>query len=407
MVPVGEIKQGNVRWLFGAFAAFSLFYAFFTTQQSHSLWAACAVVTYILAAFLSGAGRSRTSVFMVALIGAVAVPMCFLVGAGIGQPEVQVVKESAARLVEQGTPYLSDPSTVYDYNPYGPAMALFGLPGVLLGDVPIADPRIWYVVFLAFCLWASWRLLGRPSSSKVHVLAWAAFSPLVALSVVTSGVDVPLVGVLALGAAAALERRSVLCGCIIGCALLMKWTALPAFALAFLVLARRGRPVDALQMTGVVVAVVGIGIGTTAGPAPQAFIEHTVLFPMGQGELQTPAGRSMLGGILGNTIGAWLPFTFLIAAAAVLAWRLLTVPLTVYSVGVIMALGYTVLFLLAPSARAGYFMVPLLIYALAAMYRNRPRDEDPPSRTRPTRTVAAHTWVPAESSSTRGGRVQW
>src|SRR5207248_8360137 len=60
------------------------------------------------------------------------------------QPEVWVIERSASLLLRHGTPYidvtaLGRPPVVNDYTPYGPVMALFGLPRALFGGTPLAN----------------------------------------------------------------------------------------------------------------------------------------------------------------------------------------------------------------------------------------------------------------------------
>ncbi|MFC1415193.1 glycosyltransferase 87 family protein [Streptacidiphilus cavernicola] len=131
------------------------------------VWGGIAAIGYLLA--LAAAGLlprhrvARVSTAL-ALLGAVAVPLAVLVARSWSQSEVLVVQNSAVRLLHTGTPYLADPHQVIGYDPYLPAMALFGLPRALLGDHVTAlrlvgDARIWFLAAFAACLIATWRLL--------------------------------------------------------------------------------------------------------------------------------------------------------------------------------------------------------------------------------------------------------
>ena len=101
-----------------------------------------------LAALLAGR-RGRSIAVAVALAGAVIVPLAWMAWTGRAQPEVGVVIHSAGLFLHDGTPYqaghaLATAHNPYVYNPYLPALAVFGVPHALFGGGLLTDPRLWF-----------------------------------------------------------------------------------------------------------------------------------------------------------------------------------------------------------------------------------------------------------------------
>lgn len=363
--------------LFTAFATFALLLAVRTTQEPHRIWAACGLVTYSAAAVVTavsartrvGASAEPTVLWSVVL-GALALPTVCLTASGSGQLEVRVVAESAHRLIDEGTPYAAAPADVGDYNPYSPMMALFGMPRAWWGDGMATDPRLWCAVALLVCLVCARVLVGTPRTTGHRLLLVAVGSPLVALTVAGSGVDLPVTGAVILALAAAVSGRPVVARAAVGAAVAMKWTALPVAVVVVIVLwrrhSRRAAGTSTVVAGGVAVLAAVCGTGGDLG----GFVHHTIGFPLGHGVVPTPAGDSLVGGLFhGVPVLSWIPYGALACVAVGLSWVLTTRRLDVATVALCTATGYTALFLLAPSAREGYFVLPLLIVAAAHAYR--------------------------------------
>jgi hypothetical protein len=371
--PSGRYPGGTVL-IYLSFTLFSVVYAAVTTLPPHRMWAAGAGVVYLCAAAASWKGVHERRILRLVVAGTLVVPLLTLVVAGVAQPEVSVVVESAQRFLDDGNPYPEDPRTVEDYNPYSPLMVLFGLPGALLGDGVVTDPRLWFLGFFVTCLVIARTFLPRRTAAQFRPLAFVVASPLVAVTAVTSGIDLPLVGLLVLALAEAWARRGIAAGLLVGCAVALKWTALPVVGVVLVVLWRRRgirRAVESALVTMVVAASV-ILVG--AHGAVDSFVEHTVMFPLGRGAVVTPAGDSVLGGLLRHVPGGGGVICLLLVATVIaIAVVLIRRELDVFTVATCTAVGFTALFLLAPSSRAGYFVLPVVLVAAGYAYR---RDAD-------------------------------
>src|SRR6266513_2164190 len=85
----------------------------------------------------------------IAISGAVVGPLAWMATTGQSQPEVAVISRSADMLVTHGDPYHTqaqiapthDPNS---YNPYLPALTVFGLPSAVHWPGLLSDPRLWF-----------------------------------------------------------------------------------------------------------------------------------------------------------------------------------------------------------------------------------------------------------------------
>ncbi|MFI1646917.1 glycosyltransferase 87 family protein [Streptomyces avidinii] len=374
----------TARWTTGwlSAAAWALSFPLFSSLGPHRLWGWCAAAGYLGAAAATALGRPRAAL-TAALLGAVAVPLLWLVLAGQGQSEVAVIERSGRLLLESGRPYVDRPAHVGEYTPYLPGMALLGVPRALLGgdgsgggwaERLLGDARIWCAAALFGCLWAARRLLGGvPGGGPGHepgsgpgrgLLPVLVASPVVALPLVVSGVDLPLAGLCCLALAAAASGRPAAAGAALAGACALKWTALPAVAVAVALLAacRGGRP-------AVRCALVAAG-GTALLVLPGALLQPTELwrqvfaFPTGRAAVPTPASSPLPGRLLAE-LGSWgwyLTTGLLLAAGLAVALSLVArPPRTVVAAADRLALGLTLAFLLAPAGRFGYLALPLLL----------------------------------------------
>lgn len=352
-------------WLLAA--AWALSFPLFSALEPHRLWGWCAAAGYLGAAVATGLGRRREAL-AAALLGAVALPLVWLVLTGQGQSEVTVIERSGRLLLESGRLYVDQPERVEEYTPYLPGMALLGLPRALLGGDGggwpvrlLGDARIWCAAVLFGCLWAARRVLGgaRPALPAVLVA-----SPVVALPLAVSGVDLPLAGLCCLALAAAAAGRPVLAGAALAGACALKWTALPAVAVvaALLAVCRGGR---AAARCGLVAAA-----GTALLVLPGALLQPGELwrqvfaFPTGRAEVETPASSPLPGRLLADlgTWGWYLTVGLLAVGGLAVALSLLVrPPRTLVAAADRLALGLTLAFLLAPAGRFGYLALPLLL----------------------------------------------
>ncbi|MET9180238.1 glycosyltransferase 87 family protein [Kitasatospora aureofaciens] len=356
------------------------------------LWGLVAAPSYLVAGLLCLTLPRRfaaEAAAVVALVGAVLAPLGLLAVTGRHQSEVMVVERSAHLLLTTGHVYLQHPVVVTDYNPYLPAMSLFGLPRQLLGSSTAfarvaGDARIWFALTFIACLLGAWRLL-RPSRDRAPLLPLAVLtaSPLIALALVVGGVDLPLIGVCCLAMALAERDRTVSAGLVLALACSLKWTAWPALPVAVLLLwrlyGRRPAARTALIGAGVSAAVLLPSVLTQ----PQALRDQVVRFPLGMTAIRTPAGSPLPGKVLagfgptGHSVSLALMTTALVGVAI---WLLARPPVSAIAAADLLAAGLAIAFTLAPAGRFGYLALPavLMIWPRLAARRWTSRRPVPP-----------------------------
>jgi hypothetical protein len=359
---------------------------------------------------------------VLAFCGGLVVPLCWLVARGLRQPEVMVIARSGVGLIHHGAPYpgvaalagTSDPNA---YNPYLPVMSLFGVPRALANSL-VTDPRIWFGLVFVIVFWLA--LLRAGARDPARWTALVAGCPVIAFTLATGGVDAPMVAFLCLGfaylwqsvpaapglasvntghasvnpghvsvstghapagtglAPVTVRLAPVKAGLALGIAAAMKATAWPAIAvgIAFLAVACGRRA--AVRFTLTAAAVVVVCIGPFLVLEGRALIENTVEFPLGLEHIVSAAASPLPGyliaqtGHAGHTIVVALLAVAGVAVAASLVFR---PPRTVPRAMGLLIGAMTLMFLLAPSTRYGYFIYPLslVIWLLVAMAgRRRP-----------------------------------
>ncbi|MBO0821283.1 MAG: hypothetical protein J2P26_10570, partial [Nocardiopsaceae bacterium] len=394
----------------GAFAVYAALVAVISSDFVHQTWGTIAAVGYGLAAVAALVPRSAAERILrwpaagtdlavaVAFCGGLAVPLGWLVARGLAQPEVLVIARSGAGLISRGMPYPSagalaattDPNA---YNPYLPAMSLFGLPRALAGG-PLTDPRIWFGLAFVIVFWLALRRAGAADPARWTV--GVTGSPVIAFTLATGGDDAPMVAFLCLGFAClwpplgrsargrpALERSAldrpalgrygpVTAGLALGVAASMKATAWPAIAVALALLAAVHGRRAAARFTVTALAVVAVIAGPFLARYPKALVENTIEFPLGLAHVVSAAASPLPGHLIAGTGPAGHTFVVvaLVLAGLVVAISLLSFPpRTVPRAMGVLAGAMTLMFMLAPSTRYGYFIYPLtlVIWLLVAM----------------------------------------
>ncbi|MFH8445837.1 hypothetical protein ACH4D3_32060 [Streptomyces sp. NPDC018026] len=338
------------RYVWAGCAAAATGFALVSDLTPHRMWGWSAGAGYALAALLAWGSAPRRAARAVAVAGAALLPLVGLVVAGAGQSEVAVIERSGQVLAATGSPYVTAPGSVTDFNPYLPGMAVFGvLPG---------DPRWWLGgVFVATLAAARPRRVGA-------LLA----CPLVALPFAVGGVDLPVAGLMCLGLALAGRGRAGGAGLALGAAAALKWTAWPALPVALALLAVREGGRSALRC-----AAVGLGTATAVVlPAvltgPAGFFRNVVAFPLGLTATASPAGSPLPGHLLASYVpGGRVIALALLAVGALLIGVSLAVrpPGTLRAAVGRLALGLGLATALMPATRFGYLVYPLLLAALA------------------------------------------
>ncbi|WP_328954325.1 hypothetical protein [Kitasatospora purpeofusca] len=386
----------------------------------HRSWGLCAAAGYLAAAvavFALPRRWARAGSVAVALLGAVLVPLLVLVVGGQGQSEVAVIERSGELLLRHGTPYLAEPRTVAEYTPYLPGMALFGLPRALFGadgwPARVAgDARLWCAAAFLGCLAAAVlptrHRPGRPgltaalratalratvtaartgalratvtaartgalratvTAARTAVLPVAALvaSPVVALPLCVSGVDLPLAGLCVLALALAGRARPVAAGWALALACALKWAAWPAVAVVVALLAATTGRRAALRAAVTAAAGTAALVLPCALRSPGPLLRQVFAFPTGRGDLPTPASSPLPGRLLADLgpAGWYAAVALLLLAGAAVARSLVRrPPLDTRAAADRLALGLALAFLLAPAGRFGYLALPALLVLL-------------------------------------------
>jgi hypothetical protein len=206
-------------------------------------------------------------------------------------------------------------------------------------------------------------------------------SPVIAFELAVGGTDVPMVAFLCLGFAYLWARKPVLAGLALGVGASMKATAWPALLVAVALLAVREskRAVRAFSLTAL--GVVAVCVGPFVIGHPKALVENTIMFPLGLASVRSAASSPLPGHIIatawphtGHTIVVVL---LALAGLAVAASLVFKPPRSVPQAVLLLAGAMTLMFVLAPSTRFGYFIYPgaLAVWLLAA-WAGRRADEE-------------------------------
>jgi Glycosyltransferase family 87 len=361
-----------------AFAAYAVALAVYTGGVDQ-IWAVWAAVAYsVTTVLILATKRTRVPLIvplLVSLGGALAAPLVWLATKVQPTAEVEVISRSATLMLQHGTPYLA-PGQLLSwkaYNPYLPAMAIFGLPKALGATGLAADPRVWMslvsVALIAAAFWFAAPHLSCRSCGRNVALStvFAASSPVIAFPLAIGITDPPVIGLLLLTLALAARpgRRSMWAGVALGFASAMKSTAWIAVPIIGVMVATRDGVRAMSRFLGVVV-LVAVGACAALAPAalssPQAFVQNTVLFPLGLTRYKTPAASPLPGHLLAMTgsAGHAAAVGLLLAAALGFAISLIVRPPSdARGAALRIALGLAIMFTLAPATRWGYFVYPI------------------------------------------------
>ena len=418
-------------WLAAVYAGsavYALTFGLLSSDPVHELWGEMATGGYLVAAILAATLRRRESRLLADLpvaasfLGALFIPLLVMVGLNKGEPEVNVVVRSAELLIHTGTPYqnaavLANTTDPNAYNPYLPVMALFGLPRAIFpGGGLLADPRIWFgACFLIVFAWA------LRAGGAADIWRWTIFvvgSPIVALELAVGGTDVPMVAFLCLGfglmaksltgashpgtgppdeaRAHPLGRSLTAAGIALGIAAGMKATAWPGLAVAIVLLIAVAGWRVAARFTAVAVAVTAVCVGPFLVHA-QALVVNTIEFPLGLANIKSDAASPLPGHLLSETgqAGHTAAVALLVLAGlAITLVLLLRPPKSVPRAVFLLVWAMTLMFLLAPSTRFGYFIYPgTLALWLVAVVAGRRAGIEPFARRGRTSTGNSTTTV--------------
>ena len=289
-------------WVFAAYAVAVIVLA----RGQDAIWAAWAVPAYGVAALTLPRSRSWGVALLTAAF-AVAAPLLLMLAQGQLTDGMAVIDRSASLLVRNGTPYLPSwqLSSWLAYNPYLPAMALFGLPSVAGLQGAPGNPQIWLVLVTVAALGAALRTqVPHPvrhcpdcRHDLLRSTAFAVACPVMALNLAVTTTDPPVVALLLLALGLAnYPERTVAAAAALGLACAMKptvWLAIPVLAA---MLRHRDGTRAAVRFTATSVAFTAAATLPAVIANPVAMVQNTVLFPLGLTHHLTPA-QSLTPGV--------------------------------------------------------------------------------------------------------------
>ena len=396
--------------LFAASAAYAAVMAMVTNHHLHRTWGIFAACAYLVAAMLVLAWPSRglDPALLVSLTGALIVPLGLMAADRLQQPEVRVINKSATLLVQHGTPYLGPAALASAhspniFDPYLPMMTLFGMPRALLGFSVLTDPRIWFGVGFVIVFAAALAVVGVRDVVRWTVLVTA--SPVIAFSLSVGGTDVPVLACLCLGLALLWrEPHLLLGGLALGVASAMKATAWPALLIAVVLVAVRDGRRAAGILTGTAVTVFAAIVGPVAALGPNALVQNTISFPLGLASIKSEAVSPLPGRLLVETgqAGRLIAVALLaLACLAIIGSLAFRPPRTVPAATWRLIVGLSLMFVLAPATRFGYFLYPAGLLAWLGISWLGGAGGDPPGAgaARSAKASAQAAYQPANQGS--------
>ena len=394
-------------WIFAAYAAAVVLLA----GGQDVIWAAWAAPAYAIAAVAVTWSRSWGVAALTAVF-AVAVPLLVMMAQG-GElaAGMTVIDRSASLLIRDGTPYLPSGqlSSWLAYNPYLPAMALFGLPSAVGLQGAPGDPRVWLVLVTVAGIAAALSL-GVPHSVKdcvgcrrtlLRSIAFATACPAVALNLAVTTTDPPVLALMLLAIALLnFPERLWPAAVALGLACAMKPTAWLAIPVLAAMLRYRDGTREAVRFTAISIAVFLVITLPVMLADPVAMAQNTVLFPLGLTAHLTPAQSLTPGDLLARTgpVGHDLSVGLLVVVGiAVAVLLLIRPPRSPRAAAWWLAIGLALMFTLGPDERFGYFIYPLGLVGWLLLTRPaKPVKDTVPAELRNTVPIESRDTVPTE-----------
>jgi hypothetical protein len=341
--------------------------------------------------------RGQVAAVAVSVALAVLAPLLWLSVAYPLEDGMYVIDRAASLLVHHGSPYLPASQVVgyLSYNPYLPVMTLFGLPHAAGPGGLGGNPGVWIAIGTLIPLAAAFRIAmargGRTWRQDAVLAAGVAVaSPVVGLNLAVITTDPPVLALILLALALASPSEAATAGAratgalgaglAVGAACDLKstaWLAVPVLAAMFA--ARDGaraawRFVAATAVTAAVLIAVLAPHVLTSWNAAKALVRDAVLFPLGLTHYKTPA-ESLLPGHLLTTLGTAghvISVGLLLAAVlGVLVSLAVRPPRDVPAAAWRLAIGLTLMFLLGPQVRFGYFLYPFGLIGYLALTQKK------------------------------------
>lgn len=380
-----------------------------------AIWAACGYAVALLILWRWG---HRITAALVSVALAVLAPLLWLSVAYPLEDGMTVIERSASLLLHHGSPYLAGDQLVtwLSYNPYLPVMTLFGMPHAAgLGGLA-GNAGVWLAVGTVAVLAVAFRV-AMPASRHDAWLATAVAvaSPVIGLNLAVITTDPPVLAFMFLAlalspipaGATASAARTAGAGIALGVACDLKstaWLAVPVMAAMF---ATRDGARAAYRFVGAVVVTV-LALIVLLAPAvlfkpgaATALVQNSVLFPLGLTRHKTPAESLLPGHLLTSlgTVGHVASVGLLVAAGLAVAISLvIRPPRDVHAAIWRLTIGLTLMFLLGPNVRFGYFIYPFGLIGWLALTSKSPMTK--PVVPRPRR------WSQASSPAERHERPE-
>jgi hypothetical protein len=390
---------------YAAFGAYAVAAAFLTGGRDRvwAVWAACG---YAVALVMLWRWRSRRGLMTAVLVSVALAVLAPLLWLSVGYPledGMMVIDRSASLLLHHGSPYLAagQVTSWLSYNPYLPVMTLFGLPSAAGIGGLAGNSGVWIAVGTVIPLAASfWIAMPARRYDVLLATAVTVASPVVGLNLAVITTDPPVLALILLALALAARPEPAPrpeppprpgrtlwitaitgAGVALGVACDLKstaWLAVPV--LAAMVAARdgaraAGRFLAAVAGTAVVLVAALAPAALTSPRGADALVQNSVLFPLGLTHDKTPA-ESLLPGHLLTALGPAghvASVGLLLAAGLGIAISLvIRPPRDVPAAAWRLAVGLTLMFLLGPQVRFGYFIYPLGLVGWLALVRASP-----------------------------------
>jgi hypothetical protein len=385
---------------YGAFALYAGVFALVGHGYDRT-WALWAVGGYALGMGAIWRWGVSARTLTIAVAGALVVPL-LVFDAGPFTDGMVVIARSAVLVLKSGTPYVPDAQTAgwLSYDPYMPAMAIFGLPSAAGLAGAVGNPALWLAVVSAAIFGAAFWIAAP--HSPLHCATcrreallrgmFAIASPVVALNMAITTTDPPVLALMLLAVAFAGRGAGWrAAGVALGFACALKataWLEIPVLAALFW---SRDYPRAAVRFVVTTVATAGTLIAVIAPAAltNRVIAENTILFPLGLAHDNTPASSLLPGHLLADSgpNGRFIATALLLAAGFIVVMSLiLRPPRDVPAACVRLSIGLAAMFVFGPAERFGYFIYPLGLLGWAWLIAERapasPPDEEDADRSR-------------------------
>jgi hypothetical protein len=319
----------------------------------------------------------RAVILGVVFIGAVLVPLALNIASRQqgpdphAQSETLLTEEATSAFLRGENPYAVSyedgplrrwPNENWLHLPYLPGILVFGLPHALDGHA-LTDAR---VMFLAVATAVTFLALRLSKGAVDHVFTAAMVLlvlPTGARYIVGGGDDIVVLALMLLALGLSARSQPLAAGVTLGLAAAIKQTVWPL--LPFLILAARdqnGRRAGRRVLAGAAAVLAPVVLPFLIWE-PVAFIEDTVLYPLGLTEDRTLAESPTIGRLLSGTFPGGRGILLLGLAAVVLvvgAFLLLRrAPADAAGAAERTAIVFAVAVLLATAGRFGYLIYPL------------------------------------------------